>query len=128
MNRRCALSVFAFSFQLSAFSFNYVYAPPFLPQIELAEDGIDHIGAVGRDGVAVEREGFVEFGFCVNGADIDNDILLVVFFDLFVGSFFRPEADLVKDGAVEFFIDGALQIAGREALDEDGRIPFLQEL
>ena len=99
-----------------------------LSQIKLAEDGIDHVGAVGRDGVAVKREGFVEFGFRVNGADIDDDVLLVVFFDLFVGGFLRPEADLVEDGAVELFIDGALQIAGREALDEDGRIPFLQEL
>ena len=67
----------------------------FLPQIELAEDGIDHVGAVGRDGVAVQREGFVEFSFRVNGADINDDVLLVVFFDFFVGGFFRPETDLV---------------------------------
>ncbi len=100
----------------------------FLPQIELAEDGIDHVGAVGRDGVAVEREGFVEFSFCINSADINDDVLLVVFFDLFVGGFLRPEADLVEDRTVELFIDGALQIAGREALDEDGGIPFLQQL
>ncbi len=107
----------------------HIRAPSFfLPQIELAEDRIDHVGAVGRDGVAVECEGFVEFGFRINGANIDDDVLLVVFFDFFVGGFFRPEADFVEDGAVEFFIDGALQIAGREALDEDGGIPFLQQL
>ena len=100
----------------------------FLPQIELAEDGIDHVGAVGRDGVAVERQRLVQLFFRVNGADIDDDVLLVVFFDFFVGGFFRPEADFVEDGAVEFFIDGALQVAGREALDEDGGIPFLQQL
>ena len=97
----------------------------FLPQLELAKDGIDHVGAVGCDGVAVERKGLVELVFVINGADIDDDVLLVIFFDLFVGGFFRPEADFVEDGAVEFFIDGALQIAGREALDEDGGIPFL---
>ena len=100
----------------------------FLSQLELAEKRIDHIGAVRRDGIAVEGEGFVEFVFVVNGADIDDNVLLVVFFDLFVGGFLCPEADFVEDCAVEIFIDGAFQIAGGEALDEDGGIPFLQQL
>ena len=79
-----------------------------LSQIELAENGIDHIRAVRRDGIAVEREGFVELFFGIDGADIDDDVLLVIGFDFFVGGFLRPEADLVEDGAVEIFIDGAL--------------------
>ena len=99
-----------------------------LPQIELAEERIDHVGTVRRDGIAIEGEGFVELIFVVNGADIDDDILLVISFNLFVGGFLRPNADFVEDRAVEIFIDGALQIAGREALDEDGGIPFLQKL
>ena len=99
-----------------------------LPQIELAEERIDHVGAVGRDGVAVERQRLVQLFFRVDGADIDDDVLLVVGFDLLVGGFLRPEADLVEDRAVEIFIDGALQVAGREALDENGWIPFLQQL
>ena len=103
----------------------YTPAMMFLSQIELAENRIDHVRAVRRDGIAVEREGLVELVFIVNGADIDDDVFLVVCLDLFVGGFFRPEADFVEDRAVEIFIDRALQITWREALDEDGGIPFL---
>ena len=74
----------------------YTPAMMFLSQIELAENRIDHVRAVRRDGIAVEREGFVELVFSINGADIDDDVLLVVFFDFFVGGFFRPEEAVYK--------------------------------
>lgn len=98
----------------------------FLPKLKLAEDGVDHVGAVSCDGIAIECEGFVEFVFVVNGADIDDDVLLVVGFNLFVGGFLCPEADFVEDGSIELFVNRAFQIAWREALDENGWIPFLK--